>query len=142
MATNESTASGDTQEPEPRRTKHAFKPFEYGHEAVEHAMLPGGAVQHFANEVEAVSMGAASILRLIDWDEQCGDAHQDNPEKEPAPVLNDFHRGVLLRLVAVNMDLLTMRANDLKNWAFEHHTAEGKGETLARAMHLVKCAQH
>lgn len=137
MATNESSASSTTTEQAAPETKHEFEPVNYGMEEVQHAQLPGGAVQDFANTVEAVSMGSASILRLIEWDVLRGDAHEADPDSQPAPVLNEFHRGVLLRMVAANMDLITDEANRLKDWAYQRHTIKGRAEQLAAAMQLV-----
>lgn len=139
MATNESTAAAKPGAPQPM--EHAFEPVAYGHPEVKHASLPGGAVDRFADQVEAVSIGSASILRLIEWDELRGDDHASDPETDPAPVLNNFHRGALLRMVAVNMDLIADQASEIRRWAYRQHTAEGKTEELAEAMRLVQLCE-
>lgn len=138
MATNESTATAHQPEAAPQHKAHAFDPVRYSRPEVDHANLPGGAVQRYADTVEAVATGAASILRLIEWDEQRAEHHDSDPDTHPVPVLNDFHRGAMLRLVAVNMDMLADQAEHLKRWAYTQHTAEGKTEELAEALRLVK----
>lgn len=138
MATNESTATAPAPEATLKPTEYAFQPVRYSSPEVDHANLPGGAVQRFADTAETVATGAASILRLIEWDEQRAEDHESDTDAHPAPVLNDFHRGALLRLVAVNMDMLADQADHLKRWAYTQHTAEGKTEELADALRLVK----
>lgn len=138
MATNESTAKDQPNEAAKQATEYAFEACDYGWPEVEHANLPGGAVQRFADKVEAVSIGAASILRLIEWDGLRGDDHENEPETMPAPVLSDYYRGALLRMVAVNMDLLSEQAESLKRWAYLQHTAKGKAERLREAEQLVR----
>lgn len=138
MAKNESTATTQTQEagqgPKPRE----FQAVKLSRDEVDQASLPGSAVRGFADRVFDLSAGAASILRLIEWDEQREDDHKTDPEEYPAPVLGVYHRNVLLRLVAANMDMLCHRAESLNKWAFEQHTPEGKTEVLADAMRTVK----
>lgn len=138
MAVQESTSTTKPAAGAPRPAAHAFEPVRFSRPEVDHASLPGGAVQTYADTVETVATGSASILRLIEWDEQRKEVHESDPETNPAPVLNDFHRGALLRLVAANMDMLADQADHLKRWAYRQHTAEGKTEELADAMRLVK----
>jgi hypothetical protein len=127
MATNESTA-----------TAYAFKPVRYSRPEVEHSNLAGLPVQRNMDTVEGVATGAASILRLIEWDEQREEVHETGPNTHPEPVLNNFQRGALLRLVAVNMDMLADQADDRKKWAYTQHTAESKTEEQTEALRLVK----
>lgn len=138
MAKNESTATTQTQEtgqgPKPRE----FQAVRLSRDEVDQASLPGSAVRKFADHVFDLSAGAASILRLIEWDEQREDDHKADPEEYPAQVLGVYHRNVLLRLVATNMEMLCHRAESLNKWAFEQHTPEGKVEVLADAMRTVK----
>lgn len=138
MATNESTATAHQPAATPQPTAHAFEPVRYSRPEVDHVNLPGGAVQRYADTVEAVATGAASILRLIEWDEQRAEDHDSDPDTLPVPVLSNFHRGAMLRLVAVNMDMLADQAEHLKKWAYTQHTAEGKTEELADALRMVQ----
>lgn len=138
MAKNESTATTQTQatgqDPNPRD----FQPVKFSRDELEGARLPGGAVRSFADDVHDIATGAGTILRLIEWDEQREDDHKTDPEEYPAHVLGVYHRNVLLRLVATNMDMLYQRADSLNKWAFEQHTPEGKAEVLADAMRTVR----
>lgn len=134
MATNESTATVSAPEAAPIPTEHAFKPVRFSRPEVEHASLPGFPVRRFADNVDAVATGAASILRLIDWDEQ----RAEDRESDPGPVLNDFHRAAMMRMVAVNMEMLAQEAGRLMEWAYTQHTVEGQTEELADALRLVK----
>lgn len=138
MATNESTASRAPTESTSFADRHAFSPVSYGNKAVDRARLPGCTVQRFADTVEAVSTGSASILQLLEWDSLRGDDHETDPESQPPAVLNAFHRSALLRMVAANMEMLSDQANELKIWAFTQHTDEGRAQELASAMRLVK----
>lgn len=138
MAINESTATANAPEATPKPAEFAFQPVRYSRPEVEHANLPGFPVRRFADSVDTVATGAASILRLIDWDTQRAEDHESDPDAHPVPVLNDFHRGALLRLVAANMDMLAEQADHLMRWAYTQHTAEGKTEELADALRLVK----
>lgn len=137
MATDKSTAfQSDNDRPEPA-CEYVFKPFAYGRSEVDHAALPGGTVQRFANLVEAIAMGSQSIMELIEWDVMREDDHETDPECPP-PVLNNFHRGTLMRMVRANMGVLCGEAESIKTWAFEQHTPEGKAEALADAMRTVQ----
>lgn len=138
MATNESTATAQAPEATRQPIAHAFEPVRYSRPEVENANLPGGAVQRYADTVETVVTGAATILRLIEWDEQRAEVHDAEPDARPAPLLDQFHRSALLRMVAANMDMLANESDHLKRWAYTHHTAEGKTEELAEALRLVK----
>lgn len=136
MATRESTAINQRQETD-RTTEYAFKPVHLGHREVDGANLPGCAVQKFAEQVESISMGTASILRLIEWDDLRKMDHESDPDNQPTPLLNDYHRGAMLRMMAAHMDMIAEQSNDLKRWAYEQHTDAGKAEKLADAMRLV-----
>jgi hypothetical protein len=140
MAKKEFTAStqGKEQGVALPPKEYEFQPVKFSRPEVAQANLPGGVVQDFADEVETLSTGAATILRLIEWDEQREENNEADPEAQPSPVLNDFHRNALLRLVAANMDSLAKQADHLKGWAYRHHTPEGKTEELADAMRLVR----
>jgi hypothetical protein len=138
MATNKSTAIQQDQIEALRPTEYAFQPVQLGHPEINHASLPGAAVQLFADKVEAVTMGAASILRLIEWDDLRKMDYEGGTESEQLPILNNYHRGVLLRMMAVNMDLIAERASDIRTWAYEQHTTEGKAQVLADAMRMVR----
>lgn len=127
MATNESTA-----------TVYAFKPVRHDRTEVDRVSLPGCAVQRHAGTVEVVALGAAAILRLIEWDEQREEDHESDPDAHPVPVLNDYYRSALLRLVATNMEMLADETARIKQWAFTSHTPEGKAEELAQALRLVR----
>jgi hypothetical protein len=134
MAKSESNATTQTQTtgqgPKPRD----FQPVRFSREEVEGARLPGSVVRSFADDVHDVSAGAASILRLIEWDDVREDDHKTDPDAHPAPVLGAYYRNVLLRLVAINMDMLCQEADRINKWAYEQHTPEGRAEVLAEAM--------
>lgn len=138
MAKNEFTASTQDQETGKRTTSREFQAVELSRDEVDHASLPGGAVRSFADDVHDVSLGAASILRLIEWDDLREDDHETEPDAHPAPVLGAYHRNVLLRLVATNMDMLCQQADQINKWAYEQHTPEGRADVLADAMRTVR----
>lgn len=134
MATSESTATNNDAQFE-------FEPFAYGHKEVEHASLPGGAVQRFADLVQDISMGSETILRLIEWDEMRGDDHKEEVGAPP-PVLSVTSRSILMRLVAANMDVLSSEAERLREWAYKHHTPEGRAAERERMKHMARSDVH
>lgn len=139
MATLKSIPCGGEDEASKRAIDYAFRPFKYGRDEIDTATLPGGNVQRFANLVESISQGSSTILDLIEWDEMRADEHTADPA-EPPPLLNRFHKGVLLRLVATHMEVLSREAEDIKSWAYDHHTDAGKAAQLEEATRLVEAA--
>lgn len=138
MAKNESTATTQAQQTGQGPKLREFQPVKLSRDEVEGAQLPGSAVRCFADDVRDIATGARTILQLIEWDEEREDDHKTDPDAHPAQVLGVYHRNVLLRLVATNMDMLYQRAESLNKWAFEQHTPEGKTEALADAMRTVR----
>lgn len=134
MATSESTATNNDAE-------FAFEPIEYGHKEVERASLPGGAVQRFANLVHDISAGSETILQLIEWDEMRADAHMEDA-KAPPPVLSVTSRSTLMRLVVANMGALTQEAESLREWAYKHHTPEGRAAEREIMKHAARSDVH
>lgn len=138
MAKNESTATTQTKDVGKEPEARDFQPVKLSRDEIDSARLPGSAVRSFADDVHDITAGAVSILRLIEWDDLREDDHETDPDAHPAPVLGAYHRNVLLRLVATNMDMLCQQADSINKWAFEQHTPEGKTEVLADAMRTVK----
>lgn len=136
MADTKSTAPEGAAAQDCRVKDFQFKPFTFGREEFDCASLPGGNVQRFANLVESLSHGSSLILNLIEWDLSRADDHETDPD-EPAPLFNDFHRGVLMRLVATHMEVLSRESEDIKSWAFDQHTEAGRAEQLAAAKRMV-----
>ena len=81
----------------------------------------------FANTVRDVVMGAESLVRLLEWDASLvADVRaSDSPSEEQQPVLDEYHRATLTRLLAESLRLLVERG--------ERHSAY-----LARAVEEVK----
>lgn len=138
MAKNESAATTQTQAMGQTPKTRDFQPIKFSREEVEDARLPGGAVRSFADDVHDIAAGAETILRLIEWDDLREEEHETDPDANPAHVLGAYHRNVLLRLVATNMDMLCQKADRINKWAFEQHTPEGRTEVLADAMRTVR----
>lgn len=142
MTKSEPTATTQAQDVRQRSTTHEFQAWTLTREEVDRAKLPGVAVRKFLDDVYDVSIGASSILRLIEWDELREEDHKTEPDAQPQPVLGAYHRNVLLRLVAANMSMLVQKAERMSSWAYEEHTPEGKAEVLADAMRRVPPHDH
>jgi hypothetical protein len=134
MAKNESTSNIQAPDAEPRSEVRTFKAVRLSRREADDALLPGTAVQRFAEHVQDVASGAASILRLIEWDEiEC----ELEPDNIRPPLLSCSDKNAMLRLVAASMDLLWDQSDHLTTWAYEHHTEEGRAERLRAATQMV-----
>jgi hypothetical protein len=115
--------NGDSPQQEPM-----FRPFEQFHVAVDNAKLPGGPIRAFASTVLDLALGACTIAEMLEQDSM-RDAF-DDPEP---PLLNDFHRGTLQRMLIAQSRVLATEAQNVMDWAYEDHTPEGRADRLEKA---------
>ena len=88
---------------------------------INYALLPGMGVQDYMDKVQDVASGAASALELLDWSES-------QPDCGGTAVLNRYHAGNITRLVVASLRMLTGETEDLRAWAYAHHTPRGQAE--------------
>lgn len=98
-----------------------FEPFQWHREETENAMLPGGAVMRFTGAVKDLSLGAMTILEILERDEL---AEEGGDPK----ILNKCDASRLMRIAIASLRLLGEDADEITEWAYEHHTPEGKQE--------------
>lgn len=101
-----------------------FEPFQWHRDEVERAKLPGRAIMSFATKAQDISTGAKTILEILEADELAEDADRRR-------LLNEAHRGHLLRMVITSLGMLGETSDEIMEWAFEHHTPEGRKEAAA-----------
>lgn len=104
-----------------------FEPFQWHRKETENAMLPGGAVMRFAGVVKDLSLGAMTILEILEHDEL---AETGGDQK----MLNKCDASRLMRMAISSLQLLGEDADEVAEWAYEHHTTEGKQERRHAAM--------
>lgn len=101
-----------------------FEPFRWHREETVNARLPGGAVMLFAGAVQDVSLGAQTILEILERDEL---AETSGDQK----MLNKCDAGRLQRMAISSLRLLGEDAEEIMKWAYERHTPAGKRERQA-----------
>lgn len=113
-------ADTDSTETQDNDTHH--EPHQWHHKAVEKALIPGSNVASFAGRVMDVAGGIASLSSLLVENQRGLDG--DNPDKKP--LFSVYHSDILQRLVIVCAEDLRQEAENLLDWSFKYHTAEGK----------------
>lgn len=102
-----------------------FEAFQWHREETENTMLPGGAVMRFASAAQDLSLGAQTILEILERD-SLAEEHGDRK------ILNNCDAGRLQRMVISSLRMLGDECEEIMEWAYEHHTPEGKAEKAGR----------
>ena len=98
------------------------EPHQWHRKAVEDALIPGRNVAMFSGRVMDIAGGIAALSSLLVENQRWLDG--DDPDKKP--LFSAHHSDILQRLVIVCAEDLRQDAENLLDWSFKHHTAEGQ----------------
>jgi len=99
-----------------------FEPFKWHREEVDEAKLPGRAEMHFAGTVIDVTSGVQTILEMRHFDEL------RKTSETKRRLLSDARYENLARLCIASLGMLNDCATNHTDWAYKHHTPEGRTE--------------
>jgi hypothetical protein len=98
------------------------EPHQWHRKAVEDALIPGRNVADFAGRVMDMAGGISSLSSLLVENQRLLDG--DNPDGKP--LFSAYDSDILQRLVTVCAGDLRQEAENLLDWSFKYHTAEGR----------------
>lgn len=130
--TSMTKASGEAgHEDFDRAPKPVYQEFIWNHHAVGASVdLPAEAMMRFANHVKDVASGARLVMGIRHY-EALNDANNQEAEsvadlEHPLFSVNQMEQ--LERLAMASLDLLQKESMNLMEWAYKHHTPEGRKE--------------
>lgn len=115
MAEDNSTQATGT-----RTTEAVFKPNKWGPDDVENCLIPGRTYSEFVRTAHDVSYGVAAILEMPDVNAL------EKADTDGAPILSEYHAGVLLRLAITSVTMVGDKAERSIERARKTHTPEGR----------------
>jgi len=115
-------------------------PFDY-RPGIDQAKISGLVFAGFCKEVEDVSRGVKTILKIMQDDQIRKDLVEGCDDVSPLEGRRIFapcELESLQKLAIRSMDGLAEESDRLLTWAYEHHTEDGRKETARRAAFLAK----
>lgn len=105
-----------------------LQPFNRFREAIDSISIEGRVLRRFAEEVADVVNGVRSIMVLALDDEHRAELRADNdePSEEDRPLVSASDLWSMRRLGVRALEMLDREAYVLMDWAFDHHTPEGR----------------
>jgi hypothetical protein len=102
-----------------------FRPMVLSDEAVDSVTLPGDVVMRFVNLTHSIADGAQLVGQILE-SEAVHDSLGDTP------FLSKSNREVLSRLSTAALGQLVNECDQIREWAYKHHTDAGREKAARR----------